>query len=288
MTALSRTDPICAAAVQLHPVPDDVAGNLERIAVKVRDAARGGAQLIGVPETATTGYFVADRLDRLAESESGPSATTLAALAKECSVHLAVGMAIVEDGTYYDAQLLFGPDGKRLATYRKVHLFSAEREWYGAGDRAVVVDTALGRIGMSICYDFMFPEFIRRLVDDGAEIVINSTNWISNDFQRGMGWTGEAVEALARTRALENGAWLVMANCIGAEAGFDSLGHSCIVSPSGRVLASAGSEDATALADIVHESEALSIWRGIATYRSDRRREIYGDVVEMRVITRHQ
>ena len=46
---------------------------------------------------------------------------------------------------------------------------------------------AVGRIGLSICYDFMFPEFIRRLVDDGAEIVINSTNWISNDFQRGMG-----------------------------------------------------------------------------------------------------
>ncbi|MBN9305441.1 MAG: hypothetical protein BGO82_03025 [Devosia sp. 67-54] len=275
MSALSRTDPILAAVAQLHPVPDDVAGNLARIGAMVRGAARDGARLVVVPETATTGYFIADRLDRLAEPEDGPSATALAALAGECGVYLAVGMAIVADGTYYDAQLVFSPEGKRVATYRKVHLFSAEREWYGAGDTPVVIDTALGRIGLSICYDFMFPEFIRRLVDDGAEIVINSTNWISNDFQRGMGWTGEAVESLALTRALENGVWLVMANCIGSEAGFDSLGHSCIVSPSGKVLASAGNQEAVATADIVHESEALAQWRSIATYRADRRPGVY-------------
>lgn len=275
MTASTRTEPIRAAVAQLHPVPDDVAGNLERMAAMVRSAAREGAKLVVVPETATTGYFIADRLDRLAEPEDGPSATALAALAGECGVYLAVGMAIVADGTYYDAQLLFSPEGKRVVSYRKVHLFSAEREWYGAGDTPVVVDTPLGRIGLSICYDFMFPEFIRRLVDDGAEIVINSTNWISNDFQRGMGWTGEAVESLARTRALENGVWLVMANCIGSEAGFDSLGYSCIVSPSGKVLVSAGKQEAVATANIIHESEDLAHWRGIATYRADRRQGVY-------------
>lgn len=275
MTAPSRTEPIGAAVVQFHPVPDDVAGNRTRIAAMVRNAARDGTRLVVVPETATTGYFIADRLDRLAEPEDGATATMLAALAGECGVYLAVGMAIVAGGTYYDAQLLFSPEGKRIATYRKVHLFSAERQWYGAGDTPVVVDTPLGRIGMSICYDFMFPEFIHRLVDDGAEIVINSTNWISNDFQRGMGWTGEAVESLARTRALENGVWLVMANCIGSEAGFDSLGHSCICSPSGKVLASAGNREAIAAADIVHESDGLSLWRSIATYRADRRHDVY-------------
>lgn len=275
MTALTRTDPICAAVVQFNPVPDDVAGNLARISAMVRRAAAGGAKLVVVPETATTGYFIADRLDRLAEPEDGPSATALAALAGECGLYLAVGMAIVADRSYYDAQLLFSSDGKRVATYRKVHLFSAEREWYGAGDTPVVVDTPLGRIGMSICYDLMFPEYIRRLVDDGAEIVINSTNWISNDFQRGMGWTGEAVESLARTRALENGVWLVMANCIGPESSFESLGHSCIVSPSGKVLASAGDREAVAMAEITHDSESLSLWRSIATYRPDRRQEFY-------------
>lgn len=276
MTALKRTEPVRVAVVQFHPVPDDIAGNIERISTLVGGAAADGAKLVVVPETATTGYFIADRLDRLAEPDNGPTATALSALARDCALYLVVGMAISDAGTYYDAQLLFGPEGTRLAIYRKVHLFSAERQWYTAGDTPVVVDTPIGKIGLSICYDFIFPEFIRCLVDLGADIVVNSTNWISDDFQRDTwGWTGSTVESLARTRALENGVWLAMANCIGAESGFDSLGHSCVVAPSGKVLASAGTGDGFAAADIIYESDALMRWRGIATYRDDRRREIY-------------
>ncbi|HEV7276821.1 MAG TPA: carbon-nitrogen hydrolase family protein [Devosiaceae bacterium] len=264
------------AAAQLHCVPGDVEQNLGRIRGLVAAAAAEGAQLVVVPETATTGYFIADRLAQLAEPEDGPSAQRLASLAAEHGVHLAVGMAIAEAGKYYDAQLLFGPDGTRLATYRKVHLFAAERQWYAAADEPIVVETAIGRIGMSICYDLMFPEFIRKLVDLGADLVINSTNWITNDFQRGTwGWTGSAVEALARTRALENGVWLAMADCVGPEAGFDSLGHSCVVAPSGKVLASAGDAQGIAAADIRYQSGELEQWRAIATYRGDRRHDLY-------------
>lgn len=273
MTAAS---PVRTAVVQMHPIPGDVTGNVARISTMVRAAAADGARLIVAPETATTGYFIADRLDRLAEPEDGPTATALAHLARDCEVHLAVGMAIVADGAHFDAQLLFGPDGRQLATYRKVHLFAAERQWYGAGDTPVVVDTAIGRVGMSICYDFIFPEFIRSLVARGADIVINSTNWISDAFQRDTwGWTGSAVESLARTRALENGVWLAMANCIGPEAGFDSLGSSCVVAPSGKVMASAGSGEGFAIADVLYQSPELDRWRAIATYRADRRAEIY-------------
>jgi predicted amidohydrolase len=264
------------AVVQFHCAPGDVAGNLARIDRLVGDAAADGAALVVVPETATTGYFIADALDRLAEPEDGPTARALAAIARARGVHLAVGMALADGGRFYDAQLLFGPDGARLATYRKVHLFSAERQWYAAGDEAVVVQTGIGRIGMSICYDLIFPEFIRTLADRGADLVINSTNWISDGFQRETwGWTGSAVEALARVRALENGVWLAMANCIGPEAGFESLGHSCVVAPSGKLLASVGGAQGFAAADIAYESEDLARWRSIATYRDDRRPDLY-------------
>jgi predicted amidohydrolase len=67
-----------------------------------------------------------------------------------------------------------------------------------------------------------------------------------------------------------------MANCIGPEAGFDSLGHSCICAPSGKVLASAGMGEGVAMADVLYESDALDRWRAIATYRDDRRPEVYG------------
>lgn len=267
---------VTIAVVQMHCRPGDVEANLATIDAMVRHAAGEGALLVVVPEMATTGYFISDRLDQLAEPQDGPTAKRLSALAKDLAIHLAVGVVLVEDGAYYDAQLLFGPDGALLATYRKVHLFSAEREWFSAGDEPVVVETSIGRIGMTICYDLIFPEFTRRLVDMGAELIINSTNWITDDFQRDRwGWDGRTIEALAATRSLENGVWLAMANCVGPEWVFDSIGHSCIVAPSGMRVASAARAQGTALAEIAYSSDDLDRWKAVATYLEDRRPEIY-------------
>ncbi len=268
--------PARVAVAQMHCAPFDVAENLRRIDALVRTAAADGAQLVVVPETATTGYFIADRLAELAEPEDGPTARALGDMAKRHGVFLVTGFALRDGDRFFDAQLVHAPDGTRVATYRKVHLFAAERAWYGAGDVPTVIDTPIGRIGLSICYDLIFPEFTRKLVDLGAEIIVNSTNWITNDFQRTVwDWSGEAIEALARTRALENGVFLAMAVNVGPEAGFDSIGHSCICAPSGKILATAGSGQGIAAADIVLTSEDLSKWRAIATYLSDRRPDVY-------------
>lgn len=265
------------AVGQMNPQPGNVAANMALIESLVRAAGASGAQLVVLPETATTGYFIADRLAELAEPDDGPTSARLGELAKAAAVHLAVGMPVASGGRFYDAQLLFGPDGRRLATYCKAHLFAAEREHYAPGDTATVIDTDLGRIGMSVCYDLIFPDYVRRLVDLGADLVINSTNWISDVWQRDVwGWTGPVVQSLAGTRALENGIWLAMADCYGPEAGFYSLGHSCIAAPSGRVVASVGHGHGFAVADIVHGGEDLEKWRSIATYRQDRRPELYG------------
>jgi 5-aminopentanamidase len=268
--------PVKIAAAQMHCVPGNVGANLAIIEGLVRLSARDGARLVVLPEMATTGYFISDRLGELAEPEDGPTAQHLAAIARNAGLHLAVGMAISEGDKFYDAQLLFGPDGTRLATYRKAHLFSAERQWFAAGDAPSVVDTTIGRIGMTICYDLIFPEYTRRLVDLGADLIINSTNWITDDFQRDRwGWSGATVEGLAATRALENGVWLAMANCIGPEWIFDSIGHSCVVAPSGKIVASIGSGQGIAVAEAEFQSEDLDRWKAVATYLGDRRPELY-------------
>jgi len=273
---MSFPAPLKIATAQMHCVPGDVGANLRIIESLVRLAKGEGAQLVILPEMATTGYFIADRLGDLAEPEDGPTAARLGKIAREAGVHLAIGMAISDGGRFYDAQLLFAPEGARLATYRKAHLFAAEREWFAAGDTPMVVETAIGRIGMTICYDLIFPEYVRRLVDLGADLVINSTNWITDDFQRDKwGWSGPTVQGLAATRALENGVWLAMANCIGPEWTFNSIGHSCVVAPSGKIMASAGSGQGIAVADAVFQSDDLDRWRSIATYRADRRPELY-------------
>lgn len=276
MTETATTARPRIAVGQMNPKPGAVADNLARIGAIVGEAAAAGADLVILPETATTGYFIADRLGELAEPADGPTATALAGLARRHAVMLAVGMVLAEGNRFFDTQMLFGRDGRRLAIYRKTHLFAAERQWYAAGNEPVVVDTPIGRLGLSVCYDLIFPDFIRKLVDLGAETVINSTNWITNEWQTNVwGWSGAVVEGLAATRALENGIWLAMADCIGPEAGFDSLGHSCIAAPSGRIVASVGSGSGFAAAEIVRSSEDLDRWRAIATYRQDRRPELY-------------
>jgi predicted amidohydrolase len=173
---------------------------------------------------------------------------------------------------------LFDPSGGQLAVYHKAHLFAGERDVCRPGDRPVVVDTPLGRIGMTICYDLIFPDYVRKLVDLGADFIINSTDWINDTYQREVwGWGGTVTQSLASIRALET--FLAMANRIGHEATapeieFDSFGYSCIAGPSGQILASIPEGEGIAIARIDISADDLAKWRSIATYRQDRRPEL--------------
>lgn len=269
------------AVVQMDCVVGETAPNLNKIRHFAGLAANLGADLAIFPECCTTGYFVGDRLSALAEPDDGATAKELGDVARSGKLHLAVGMFTKNGNAICNSQLLFAPDGRRLATYHKAHLFASEREFCRPGDRPVVVDTAVGKIGMTICYDLIFPEYLRRLVEMGADFVINSTDWINDPYQRDVwGWNGERILGLVSTRALENGAFFAMANRIGHEIAapgleFDSFGHSCIASPSGRILASLSSGEGVAVAKLDIPDTELERWTSIATYRRDRRPELY-------------
>src|SRR6185503_15949818 len=86
------------------------------------------------------------------------------------------------------------------------------------GYQPVVADTKLGKIGMTICYDLIFPEYLRRPIEMGADFIINSTDWIHDGYQRDFwGFNGERIRGLVSTRALENGIVFAMANRVGHE-----------------------------------------------------------------------
>jgi predicted amidohydrolase len=210
----------------------------------------------------------------LAEPVPGPSSDRLARLARSTGVHLMVGMIEQAEGKYFDDAVLFTPDGDEHV-YRKTHLFGPERAIFTPGDQPVVVETALGRLGLSVCYDLMFPEFIRSLVLNGAQVVLNATDWITDVWQSSMGWSGETVSSLARIRALENGVHVAMADRAGVEAGWRSLGGSTVASPTGRVLAALGADEGVATATIDIESADFARWSELATYVQDRRPELY-------------
>ncbi len=262
--------------VQMDCVLGEIEPNLAKIDCFAQAAGELGADLVVFPECATTGYFVAPDLERLAEPPGGPTERALGDIARRAGVRMAVGTVVADDGGFFDAQVLFEPDGSPAATYYKAHLFAAERDCYRAGGAPVVADSPIGGLGLTICYDLIFPDYIRRLTELGADVVINSTDWISDPYLKTTwGWSGPTVEALAITRALENGIFVAMANRVGHEMGFDSIGHSCVVAPSGMILASLRDGEGLAVANIDFAAEDVHKWRAIATYRQDRRPEIY-------------
>jgi predicted amidohydrolase len=157
----------------------------------------------------------------------------------------------------FNTSLLVDPTGTIRAVYRKMHLFDVdlpgrvtvrESDARIPGDDVVTVETEVGTVGMSICYDLRFPELFRRLAVAGATIVTVPSAFTAH--------TGAAHwEPLLRARAIENQAFVIAANQTGTSPhGFRDYGHSMIVDPWGTVLAHAGEDEAvvTAVLDLEH------------------------------------
>ena len=241
------------------------------------EAATPG-RLIVFPECATTGYFLGERAAALAEPADGPTNARLADLARRLDSHVAIGVIESAGVEVFDSLALFSPLDGLLASYRKVHLFSGEKAVFGVGDEPCLVDTAFGRVGLTICYDLMFPEYVRGLVLSGARLIVNGTDWITDPWQAAQGWRGENVRALCQIRGLENGVHVAMADRVGEEAGFTSLGHSTIAGPTGAVLATVSDGEGIAVARVEDPTADLERWRSYATYLQDRRPPLYEEL----------
>jgi len=165
---------VLIAAVQLSSTSDEGA-NLSTAEALVRRAAGFGAQLVATPENTN---FLGPHADKVARAQGleGPVCTLFSTLAAELGIHLLLGSfneASDDPERCFNTSVLFGPDGARLAIYRKIHLFDVdipggvsfrESETIRAGEEVVVAATPLGSLGLSICYDLRFPELYRQLV----------------------------------------------------------------------------------------------------------------------------
>ncbi|WP_049985316.1 carbon-nitrogen family hydrolase [Halobellus rufus] len=233
------------AAVQL-PARNDPEGNRERVESRVRAAAADGAELLVLPELWPVGYFAFDAYRDAAEPVPGPTTDWLSGLAADLSIHLHGGSLVERDGeNLYNTSLLFGPDGDLLATYRKVHLFgydSEESNLLSPGTEPCAVETDLGTVGLTTCYDLRFPTLYRSLVDSGVETLLVTSAWPRERLDH---W-----HLFARTRAVENQSILVAANLTGAVEGVELGGESLVVDPWGVERANAGRGPGVAHADV--------------------------------------
>ena len=218
-----------------------VADNLERARLRVLEAARGGAALVVLPE-----YFALMGLadtDKLAVAEAfghGPMQDAVAQMAREAGVWLVAGtlpLAGQNPGRVRNSCLVFSPAGECMARYDKIHLFGfsglgeryCESDTIEPGDTPVAVDTPLGRLGLSVCYDLRFPELYRRLGEMTALVLPAAFTAV----------TGEAHwEVLLRARAIENQCYAIAAAQGGVHSsGRRTHGHSMIIDPWGRIVA---------------------------------------------------
>ena len=214
----------------------------ERVAgVCAQVAACGDADLVLLPELWATGYFAFDDYAATAEPLDGPTCSALSAAAASAGVHLHGGSIVERDGDrLHNTSLLFGPDGRLLQTYRKVHLFgygSREVSLLTPGTAVGACPTALGTVAVSTCYDLRFPELYRMQVDGGAELFLVAAAWPS---ARAAHW-----QLLLRARALENQSFLAACGAAGRQADVELSGRSAVVDPWGEVLAEAGARAAT-------------------------------------------
>lgn len=241
-----------AASVQMRAT-DDKRRNVERASELARSAAERGARLIVLPELFCW-RGPPERQAAEAEALDGPTLARMSDLARELRVVLVAGSILErapEGRLPFNTSAVFAEDGALLGSYRKVHLFDVvipgavsvqESERFGAGSEPVCVDTSVGRLGLSICYDLRFPELYRRLVDAGAELICVPSAFTFT--------TGAAHwELLLRARAVENQCYVVAPNQTGpVEHGPNVYGHSAIVDPWGTVVACAPEGESLAVA----------------------------------------
>ncbi|MFN3969976.1 MAG: carbon-nitrogen hydrolase family protein [Gemmobacter sp.] len=252
-----------AGLVQLS-VTDDPAANLPGTVQAVRRAAAGGADLILTPECTNLLSSVRDQQRAtLRLEEDDPTLATLRAEAARAGCWVLVGSLGVlttdADGRFANRSFLIAPDGGIAARYDKIHMFDVqvsetevyrESAAYRPGTRAVLADTALARIGMTVCYDLRFPHLYRRLAQAGAQVITVPAAF--NHLTGAAHW-----ETLLRARAIETGCFVLAPaqtgfhpEPIGGGRGRQTHGHSLAVAPWGEVLADAGTEPRVTFVDL--------------------------------------
>ncbi|MBN1260803.1 MAG: carbon-nitrogen hydrolase family protein [Anaerolineae bacterium] len=238
--------PVKVAVIQTNPRLGETGENRRQVLARFREAVADGAQLSVFPECAVSGYGFSDlETARLAaETIPGPTVAALTGVCAESGAYVVIGLLELEGEVLYNTAVLVGPQGM-VGRYRKAHLPLLGVDRFTApGDTGFRVwDTPFGRVGALICYDLRFPEAMRALALEGADIVALPTNWPDG--------SQNAPEFVARTRALENRVFVLACNRCGDESGFWFFGHSQITDPAGRVLAEAGSGDEIRYAEII-------------------------------------
>lgn len=283
------------ATVAFHSVHDK-ALNLSRYMEFIDKAHAQDADLIVFPELSLQAFpesmAATDPKSALYMHENaevipeGPACQALIEKAKACDMYICFGMCEQDKDRcdlIYNAAVLIGPEGY-IGHYRKVHLPGTERLYNCPGNDYYVYPTRIGKIGLMICYDRLYPEVARILKLKGAELIICPTAFPA--FERDESDPSLHIYLMSNEmRAIENMVCIVDSNTVSEETpdGFE-CGHSRIINPLGVTIATTGFEEGMAIAEIDPAKEvmkaACTAMIGTTNFVKDLRPDTYGEIVK--------
>jgi len=283
--ALSKDDDtkVRIACIQMQPVIGRVEDNVRHSISLIERAVERGAELIVLPELSNSGYMFNSREEAFALSEAIPDGPTVKAwseIASRHKLHLVAGICERDGAKLFNSAVLIGPNGY-IGTFRKVHLWNEENLYFEPGDLGFpVYHTAIGRIGMAICYDGWFPETYRLAALQGADIVCVPTNWVPIPGQA----AGREAMAniLAMAAAHSNSIYIACADRVGTERGQPFEGQSLIVGHTGWPVAGPASRDKEeiVIADVaLGEARRARNWNAFNQVLRDRRSDLYDEML---------
>ncbi|MCP3903604.1 MAG: carbon-nitrogen hydrolase family protein [Planctomycetes bacterium] len=264
-------------ALVQQPATRDRDANRERGLAAVERAAEQGARVVAFAELAFEPFYpqepaTPDRV-ALAEPIPGPTTERFAERAKALGIVIVLNLFERDGDRTYDASPVIDADGSLLGVTRMVHVAEFEcfheKGYYAPGDRgAPVYDTRHGRIGVAICYDRHFPEYMRTLALGGADLVVTPQAGAVGE------WPDGLYEAEMRVAAFQNGFYTALCNRVGREPRLEFAGESFVCDPDGRVIARAGQgTEEVLLVDVDLGSAARSPARRL--FLPDRRPALY-------------
>jgi predicted amidohydrolase len=259
--------------------------NLRRALAAAERAADAGAELIAFAELGFERFHPQHACPQgppreLAEPISGPTIAALVRFAERRRVVVLPNLYERDGDATYDTTVAIDADGTILGVTRMLHITHYdgfhETDYYAPGDRgAPVFATAVGRIGVAICYDRHYPEVMRSLALQGAELVVVPQAGTLGEWPEGL------YEAEMRVAAFQNGYFTALVNRVGREDDLHFAGESFVCDPSGVVLARAGAgTDETLLCDLDLQAVQRSVARRL--FLRDRRPEIVGALLGVR------
>lgn len=285
-----------ALALIQHAASPDPARNVQQVLSAVREAAQRGARLVLLQELHNTVYFCQqedpDSFD-LAEPIPGPSTDALARLAAELRVVI-VGSLFERRaaGLYHNTAVVLDADGRLAGTYRKMHVPDDpgyyEKFYFTPGDLGFTpIDTAVGRLGVLVCWDQWFPEAARLMALAGAELLLYPTaiGWDPRDPPDEQERQRDAWMTIQRAHAIANGLPVAVCNRVGLES--DPSGHSSgsrfwgssfVAGPQGEVIVQAPVDDPSVLlaeVDLARSERVRRTW----PFLRDRRVDAYGGLL---------